>query len=504
MAAKTGRRIQISASFCMMQCPSTAPTATTVTGWPPTRLPGSTTTGSPAATPSRISTRSPARRPVRTRFSTALPSSTPITFSMPAKRDDGGGGHQHGRLGRLGHDLGPAKAPGRSRPSGFGTSASTMQRAVVLADRRADPRHASGVGRRDRPRPSAAPPGRSRTPAASRSGTARRRRSGWTRTSTTTGCAGGHVVADADAGARWIMPSNGAVSARVGELLAGDLQLGASAGRAGPGGRGRPRSPPGSAPRPPAKAASAASRSCRGMSCCSKRRAMRSRVSRAWLRFAAACLTTAVSSGGTDRNSACRARRPEAGPAPAPAAFWAWRDAELEIGGHEAGEDLAAPHRGRPGPRRSWSSRPATLRPSWASSSAARVPDTGTVRASVSLVGLGHPHLAHRQALGPRRAAAVLAGHRRRRAGPPPPPRGPPRHTRRGRAPRPVRHPLAPLSTHRRLSPRIVHSKREPIQDGPHCQKLRDRGVTTGLRYRACACFATASAAFRAASGSPR
>src|SRR4029077_4337440 len=57
----------------------------TITGWPPTRFPGCTMTPLPTAIPSVISTRSPNRRPVRTRFSTALLSVTIKTFSIPAK-----------------------------------------------------------------------------------------------------------------------------------------------------------------------------------------------------------------------------------------------------------------------------------------------------------------------------------------------------------------------------------------------------------------------------------
>ena len=67
MVANTGRLMQTSASFCM------AVYGTTVTGWPPTRLPGTVTTGSPRLSPSTISTSSPRRRPVVTRTSAVLP-----------------------------------------------------------------------------------------------------------------------------------------------------------------------------------------------------------------------------------------------------------------------------------------------------------------------------------------------------------------------------------------------------------------------------------------------
>ena len=57
----------------------------TLTLWPATRLPGETTTLSPAFNPSTTSTDSPSLRPMTTLRSTALPSLTRKTFWMPAK-----------------------------------------------------------------------------------------------------------------------------------------------------------------------------------------------------------------------------------------------------------------------------------------------------------------------------------------------------------------------------------------------------------------------------------
>ena len=98
IVAKTGRRMQISASFCMGQlgegavsgfagcereCPSGP--SLTVTRWPVRRLLGSNTNISPISRPDNTSTQPGPRRPVRMTFSAALPSSTTTTFSSPAK-----------------------------------------------------------------------------------------------------------------------------------------------------------------------------------------------------------------------------------------------------------------------------------------------------------------------------------------------------------------------------------------------------------------------------------
>src|ERR1043165_929622 len=55
-----------------------------VTAWPDCKFPGFTTTNCPTLIPDLISIQSSPRRPVITTFSTALPPSTVITFSMPA------------------------------------------------------------------------------------------------------------------------------------------------------------------------------------------------------------------------------------------------------------------------------------------------------------------------------------------------------------------------------------------------------------------------------------
>ncbi len=69
--AKTGRRIQISANFCMLNW--TDDYSTTSTACPDWRLPGSTTTFSPTLIPATISVNSLPRRPVVIGRSRALP-----------------------------------------------------------------------------------------------------------------------------------------------------------------------------------------------------------------------------------------------------------------------------------------------------------------------------------------------------------------------------------------------------------------------------------------------
>ena len=198
--------------------------------------------------------RSPVRRPVVTRFSTALPSSTPITFSMPAKVTMAAAGTSTSRPVRLRRRSPPlAKAPGRSAAVGFGTSASTSSVRLLLADRRAEPRdaalvHASGspstVRRTALARPDAA---------ASRSGTARRSRSGLMRTSVTTGAPAARYSPTAAWRSR-MAPSNGArstVSASCCRASSSSVRRSARS----PGGCAPPRARPGSRPprpwRPP-------------------------------------------------------------------------------------------------------------------------------------------------------------------------------------------------------------------------------------------------------------
>ena len=98
-----------------------------LTGSPPTRLPGSTITCSPASRPLTISMRSPSRRPVLTRFSEALAVLHHEHLVDARERHQRGGGHDHRLL------LPPAvtisafaNEPGRSWPCWFGTSASTI------------------------------------------------------------------------------------------------------------------------------------------------------------------------------------------------------------------------------------------------------------------------------------------------------------------------------------------------------------------------------------------
>ena len=116
-----------------------------MTGVPPTRFPGSTTTGSPAATPSRISTRSPERRPVRIRFSTAFPSLTTNTFSRPAKVTTVAGRNHDGGAVGIDHDLGARERAGAKLPVLVRHLGLDDQRAVLLLDGRAQAGHATGV-----------------------------------------------------------------------------------------------------------------------------------------------------------------------------------------------------------------------------------------------------------------------------------------------------------------------------------------------------------------------
>ena len=116
MVAKIGRRMQTSASFCIR--------ASTVTGWPPPRLPGCATTASPARRPDTISTRSPWRLPVCTRISTVLPSFTPMTFSTPAKTTMAEAGTVTTFWSAWVTISALAKAPGRTAPRSLGISAS--------------------------------------------------------------------------------------------------------------------------------------------------------------------------------------------------------------------------------------------------------------------------------------------------------------------------------------------------------------------------------------------
>src|SRR6185503_7674807 len=163
-----------------------APAGAISTAAPVVRLPGFTTTDSPCSRPDRISTASPAWRPVVTGRSSALPSRTVTTFSIPANSTSADAGTTRESPPLSVWISARANEPGRSSPFELSTSASTINE-----------RFASSIAGEIRTilpgQASVAPSVRtatgwpSRTLSASRSGTSSRRRSGVSLTSVSTG-----------------------------------------------------------------------------------------------------------------------------------------------------------------------------------------------------------------------------------------------------------------------------------------------------------------------------
>ena len=211
-------------------------------------------TGSPGASPATISTRSPVRRPVRTRFSTARPFCDHEDLLDAGERHDGA---RRGHGDELAVGLRPrsrprAKAPGRSRPCSVGDLGLDHQRAVLLADRGGQARHAAAVHRRialhGQPHALALAdrrPPRARAPRA-------RRRSGSMRTSVATGAPAARY-SPTEAWRALTAPSIGRPQRGVRELLPGQLELGAPLRRGSPGDCALPRSRPGSGPPRPGR-----------------------------------------------------------------------------------------------------------------------------------------------------------------------------------------------------------------------------------------------------------
>ena len=108
-------------------------------------LPGWRITASPALMPSTISTWSPDRRPVLHPLLHRLALFDADHLLDAGEGDDGGGGHEHGRVGGLDDDLGAGEGAGAQAAVGVGHFGLHHQRAVVLADGRADPGHPARV-----------------------------------------------------------------------------------------------------------------------------------------------------------------------------------------------------------------------------------------------------------------------------------------------------------------------------------------------------------------------
>ena len=303
------------------------------------------------------------RRPVRTRFSTALPSSTTSTFSMPAKVTIAEAGTNTHRLVGRRHDLGGRERARPQRAVALGTSASTIS--VRLLSSMAGLSRATfrRVGRRiavDADADLLA----ERTFAARR---ARARRgagaAGWIRTSVTTGWPAA-TYSPGVACRSCTAPSNGATSTEsasccrasssselplgeealpVEHLLVG--LLGLALGDLERGLRGV--------------------ESACGSSFCSKKACARSRRARASVSTAWAWRTTAVSAGSRARPPATREAQPGSGLRQGRLGL---PDPQLEVGGREARQHLAL---GTRLPRSTViaRSRPATFMPSATSSS---------------------------------------------------------------------------------------------------------------------------------------
>ena len=138
--AKTGRRMQISASFCIRS------RLFTWTGWPPTRFPGSATTGSPALSPVDDLHAIPLATSGLHAHLDAAPVTNGEHLLDPREDDDGRDRHEHRRLVGGHDDLGPGEGPGPEPPLRVGDLGFHRQRAALLLDRRRQPRHPPAIG----------------------------------------------------------------------------------------------------------------------------------------------------------------------------------------------------------------------------------------------------------------------------------------------------------------------------------------------------------------------
>ena len=364
MEAKTGRRMQISASFCMAsrgprrrgRPPAGAAPATT-TGWPDWRLPGASTTWSPTATPESTSVHSGGAASGGDRLLDGLAALHRDHLLQAGEGDDRAAGHG-GRAPRTARSRSTARAnDARAQRPVVGHVRLHEEHAVALADGGAEARDAA---RCTRATPStemrtACP---ARTLPASRSGTSARKRRGSMRTRSTTGAPAARN--SPDAGAPLLDHARERrVHAGVAELLPGQRGLRPPLRRRWRGGSGSLRARPGTGSPPPCRRPRRRRSSAWAMSPSSTRVAARSWAEPRLVQHRAR-LTDGARLRGVDAGRVALRRQADAG------AGLGQRGVrllgpELVVDGLDAGEELALAHAGCRGRRRGPARGPATL-----------------------------------------------------------------------------------------------------------------------------------------------